>query len=159
MNGPFLILTRLVPLFSLHLQLYPSKLAMEATWKRLPSMRHLWQTIKSYIFWTHERGSFHYDVMVSLILLFIFVTPRSWFRDKPVEHRPHQSEVVVQPDGHNGLIYEVDAVAVSGKSDEEIRADLLRVIEPISGEIEIASYQAVRDSKGHIFMYTVRVQR
>lgn len=122
-------------------------------------MRRAWEVVKGYIFWTHNRGSFHYDVMVTLILLFIFVTPRAWFGDKPAEHRPHQSEVIVQPDGHDGFIYEVDASAVSGKSDEAVRADLLRVIEPIAGEVEIASFEPVRDAKGRVFMYKVRVQR
>ena len=31
---------------------------------------------RSYVFWTYQRGSAHYDVMVTLILLFIFVSPR-----------------------------------------------------------------------------------
>ena len=42
--------------------------------------------VKRYIFWTYERGSFHYDVMVTLILLFIFISPHVIdFRAKPVE--------------------------------------------------------------------------
>jgi len=122
-------------------------------------MRSPSELVKSYIFWTYSRGSVHYDVMVTIILAFIFLTPRAVFRDKPVERSPHQSEVVVQPDGHDGFIYEVDASAVTGKSDEEIRENLLSVIEPIAGEIEISSYQAVKDSHGHVTMYQVRVQR
>ena len=119
----------------------------------------VWQTIKSYLFWTYSRGSFHYDVMVTIILLFIFLTPRAWFRDKPAEHRPHQSEVVVLPDGQDGFIYEVDASAVGGQSNDAVREDLLRVIEPIAGEVNIASFDAVRDAKGHVITYKVRVQR
>ena len=122
-------------------------------------MRSAWDTIKSYVLWTHTRGSFHYDVMVTIILLFIFLTPHTWFRDKPAEHRPHQTEVVVQPDGNNGFIYEVDASAVDGNTDDAIREDLLRVIEPIAGEVDIASYEPVRDSKGRVSMYRVRVER
>jgi hypothetical protein len=42
--------------------------------------------LRSYFFWTYERGSFHYDVMVTLILIFLFVSPRFIdFGDKPVE--------------------------------------------------------------------------
>jgi len=42
--------------------------------------------LRSYLFWTYERGSFHYDVMVTLILLFLFLAPRFIdFKDKPVE--------------------------------------------------------------------------
>jgi len=122
-------------------------------------MRSPWDTIKSYIWWSYSRGSVHYDVMVTIILLFIFLTPRSVFRDKPVERSPHLSEVVVQSDGHDGFIYEVDAGAVTGKSDGEVRDNLLSVIEPIAGEVEIASYQAIKDSHGRVTMYKVRVQR
>ena len=122
-------------------------------------MRRFSDIVKSYIFWTYGRGSVHYDVMVTIILLFIFLTPRSVFRDKPVEHTPHQTEVVVQPDGQNGFVYEVDSSAVKGKSDDEIRADLLRVIEPIAGEVEIAGYEAIKDARGRTTGYKVRVQR
>ena len=31
--------------------------------------------IKSYLFWTYQRGTFHYDVMVTAILIFMFLTP------------------------------------------------------------------------------------
>ena len=37
--------------------------------------RSVRQILKSYFYWTYPRGCFHYDVMVTLILLFIFVTP------------------------------------------------------------------------------------
>ncbi|HEX4750686.1 MAG TPA: hypothetical protein VH302_14170 [Bryobacteraceae bacterium] len=35
------------------------------------------------IFWDFPRASWRYDVVVGLILLFIFVTPRDWFHDQP----------------------------------------------------------------------------
>ena len=34
--------------------------------------------LRSYFYWTYPRGNIHYDVMVTLILLFIFVTPQFW---------------------------------------------------------------------------------
>ncbi len=39
--------------------------------------------VKRYIFWDYRRGVWQYDVMVGLILAFIFVVPREWFRDQP----------------------------------------------------------------------------
>ncbi|MGB8846215.1 MAG: hypothetical protein WCC73_11085, partial [Terracidiphilus sp.] len=36
------------------------------------------QVLHSYFYWTYSRGAFHYDVMVTLILIFIFVTPHLW---------------------------------------------------------------------------------
>jgi hypothetical protein len=35
------------------------------------------------IFWDFARASWQYDVVVGLILIFIFVTPRDWFHDQP----------------------------------------------------------------------------
>ncbi len=38
---------------------------------------------KRLIFWDFPRATWPYDVVVALILAFIFVTPREWFRDQP----------------------------------------------------------------------------
>jgi hypothetical protein len=112
-------------------------------------------TIKAYIWWMYPRGSVHYDVMVTLILAFIFLGP-IWinFRDKPLERLPHQTEVVVRSEG-NGFVYKVDAAAVNGSSDDAIRGSLERVLEPIAGEITIDRYEPVRDSKRNVVAYEV----
>jgi hypothetical protein len=39
--------------------------------------------IKRFILWDFPRGSWQYDVMVGLILAFIFVTPKTIFHDQP----------------------------------------------------------------------------
>ena len=39
--------------------------------------------MKRFILWDYPRGSRPYDVIVALILAFIFLTPRAWFRDFP----------------------------------------------------------------------------
>jgi hypothetical protein len=44
--------------------------AAASVWKRL-------------IFWDFRRASWQYDVVVGLILVFIFATPREWFHDQP----------------------------------------------------------------------------
>jgi hypothetical protein len=43
----------------------------------LPSM------LKRFILWDYRRAVWQYDVMVGIILLFVFLTPRDWFRDQP----------------------------------------------------------------------------
>lgn len=121
-------------------------------------MSKVWQTIRSYIWWTHPRGNVHYDVMVTLILAFIFLTPRWMFNDKPTERVPHQTGVVVSPDGES-LIYQIDASAVPAKDDAEIRRELLRVIEPIAGEAEVMRYEQVADHHGNVKTYKVWVKR
>ena len=39
--------------------------------------------VRKLLFWDFPRASWPYDVVVTLILVFIFVTPRSWFQDQP----------------------------------------------------------------------------
>jgi len=117
------------------------------------------QTLSGYIWWTYPRGSVPYDIMVTLILAFIFLAPLVInFGDKPTVRAPHQTEIVVRPDG-NGFLYKVDAAAVQGGDDEQIRESLLRVLEPISGEITIDHYQAVRDAKHKTVAYQVWAHR
>jgi hypothetical protein len=50
--------------------------------------------LKRLIFWDFPRGSWQYDVAVGLILAFIFLTPREWFRDQP--RPPHAAKMVVR---------------------------------------------------------------
>src|SRR5215471_869091 len=113
------------------------------------------ETIRGYIWWMYPRGSIHYDVMVTLILAFIFLAPLAInFRDKPIPRSLHQTEVLVKPDG-NGFVYTVDAEAVTPGSDEQVREELLRTIAPIAGEIRIDRYEAVRNARNKIVAYKV----
>jgi len=113
------------------------------------------RTINGYVWWMYPRGSVHYDAMVTLILAFIFLTPL-WvnFRDKPIERSPNQTEVVVKPDG-SGFIYTVDARTIQPGSDDEVREELLRAIEPVAGEIRIDRYEVVHDKKRNLIAYKV----
>jgi len=124
-------------------------------------MTGIWRTIRDYLFWSYERGTIQYDVMVTLILLFVFLSPRVInFKDKPVEHNPHRTGVVVVPDGQGGLIYQIEAAAVAGQHDDSaLRSQLLQVIEPISGEVGITKIELVRDGSGHVLSYKVWVAR
>ncbi len=122
-------------------------------------MSKLGQTINGYFWWTHPRGSVPYDVMVTLILAFVFLAPLVInFGDKPRVRTPHQTEVVVRADG-SGFLYKVDADAVNEGSDEEVRESLMRVLEPISGEVTIDRYAPVRDGKHKIVAYQVWAHR
>jgi hypothetical protein len=100
-----------------------------------------------------------YDVMVTLILVFVFLSPRFInFNDRPVQRNPHSSGVLVYPDGNGEFIYQVDGNAVQGGDDATVRAQLLRIIEPISGGVSITRYEAVKD-RGRVVAYKVWIQR
>ena len=127
-------------------------------------MRRLWQGLVRTIFWSYERGTIQYDVMVTLILVFVFLSPKLInFKDKPVEHNPHRTGVAVVPDGQGGLIYQIEAAAVvgqvTGNDDSAVRSELLDIIEPISGEVSITKIEPVLDGSGRVLSYKVWVAR
>jgi hypothetical protein len=123
-------------------------------------MNAVWRTIRGYILWSYERGTLHYDVMVTLILIFIFFSPY-WisFNDKPVPRDPHPTGVLVIPDGAGALVYQIEAVAVAPGDDKVVRDELLHIIEPISGGVSIVKYEGVVDRKGKVQSYKVWVKR
>ncbi|HXW93836.1 MAG TPA: hypothetical protein VEK33_25015 [Terriglobales bacterium] len=128
--------------------------------KPAASLAGVWRTLRSYALWSHERGSVQYDVMVTLILLFVFFSPKLInFKDKPVDHNPHPTGVVVLPDGQGGLIYQVEGAAVAGEDEDTRRGELLGIIEPISGEVTITKVETVRDLSGRVAQYKVWVER
>jgi hypothetical protein len=110
------------------------------------------KVIKSYIFWTYDRGSVHYDVMVTLILAFIFITPYYVnFKDKPTAHTTHPKQIIINRNGQDGFVYEVSADQLVQGSD--MNAELTRALEATVGNVTIARYEAVRDQKGRIVAY------
>lgn len=121
-------------------------------------MHRIWRTIKSYIWWTYGRGSFHYDVMVTVILLFIFLSPRVInYKDKPLQTVLTPQSVIVTPDGHGGLFFQVDASAIKEGADRD--QQLLHVIEAVGGEVKIISQKELKDRSGRTTAYVVQVQR
>jgi hypothetical protein len=124
------------------------------------SMGAIWRTIRGYILWSYERGSLHYDIMVTLILLFVFLSPRVInFKDKPVERVPSSAGVLIIPDKNGGFIYQIPSSAVNTKSGPDISAQLERIIEPISGAVSITKYEPVKDATGRTQSYKVWVDK
>ncbi|QHN02862.1 hypothetical protein FTO74_05340 [Granulicella sp. WH15] len=122
--------------------------------------------LKSYVFWTYERGSIHYDVMVTAILVFMFGAPRLInFKDRPVETVAlHASEVLVKEAGVAGdssrFLYQIRSDDMAGaKTDAELRRAIVRVIEPISGEVTLERYEPVKDASDHVIAYNAWVLR
>jgi hypothetical protein len=125
--------------------------------------------LRSYFFWTYERGSFHYDVLVTLILIFLFVSPHVLnYNERPVETVALQSsEVLVKEAGRSGagsrFMFQIrsdERVGPQpGQTEEERRAAILRVVEPISGEVTLERYEPVLDSQRKVVAYNAWVVR
>lgn len=126
----------------------------------------MFKILRGYFWWTYERGSLHYDVMVSLILAFIFISPHFInFKDHPqTTPATHPSELLVREAGTVGtssrFLYEVRTEDM-GKtsSDAQVRREILRVIEPVSGEVTLEKYEPVLDATGNVIAYNAWVLR
>jgi hypothetical protein len=122
--------------------------------------------LKSYFYWTYPRGSFHYDVMVTLILVIIFVTPQipGWdYGDKPTNLTgPGQPIEVVGNDGH-GLIITVQASDVNlpaGATDAVVKKALRKAIEPVTGDaVFVEHWELSRDANGNPLAWKVWAHR
>ncbi len=78
--------------------------------------------VKRFVLWDYPRAGWQYDVMVGLILAFIFFTPREWFRDQP---RP--SSIVMLPSENGANVFWMDAEQLSNipESARPTQASLL----------------------------------
>jgi hypothetical protein len=120
-----------------------------------PPKRSAGQILKSYFFWTYPRGCFHYDVLVTLILLFIFVTPQFWnFGDKPSSIAGLQHPIQVSADDNHGMIVTMqasDVMVPAGASNQAVKRALRKAIEPITGDaVFVEHWETVTDAQGNV---------
>jgi hypothetical protein len=134
-------------------------------------MRKLLRGISGTIFWSYERGSWPYDVMVVVIVMFVLITPRRWFHDRP-ENSFARSEGIVliaqDPIAHTE-IYRLDgelfgSTKSSGKSNTQLEEKTHQLlndsVEDLKGQrFQVQSIQPVRASDGSLLCYQVEVKR
>ena len=121
-----------------------------------PARRTVKEVLLSYFYWTYSRGSFHYDVMVTLILAFIFVTPWLWnYGDKPARiGGPLHPIQVIGNDGQ-GVIVTVQASDVdldlhTSAPNPVVKKALRTAIEPVTGDDVFVEYwETGTDAQGH----------
>ena len=81
-------------------------------------------TARKLVFWEFPRGSWQYDLVVALILLFIFATPREWFGDQP---RAAKIVLISEARGAQELFLEADLLSgVPQDRQAEKAAELIR---------------------------------
>ncbi len=113
------------------------------------------------IFWSYERGTWQYDIILLVILAFIFLTPSSWFSDRPtlqLTDLRHKRGVVEVGRGKDGWHYLVDARLVESlapqKPEDAIR-ELLR--RRLKKPFTVKTLDVVRDKNNVVLGYTVVV--
>lgn len=110
-------------------------------------MRRFWNKITSFILWNYPRASVEYDIMVGLILAFIFLTPRQFFRDQPRPFTVHKATVtMVTADG--GHFFEILGA--------EPNADVTGLIQKYAGHpVHIRTIKIIHDQRSSALIYNV----
>lgn len=117
--------------------------------------RSFGEVLKSYFYWTYPRGSFHYDVKVTLILLFIFLTPQFWnYGDKPIPVMALAHPIQVTGDGGRGMVIVVaasDVILPPHATDLEVKHALRKAILPVTGDaVFVERWETLTDSQGNL---------
>ena len=131
-------------------------------------MRAFWRAIGRVFFWSYERMTWQYDVMVALIVAFVLLTPRHWFHDQP--RPPVAVQLVSQDAGNRITIYRLEGAALgANRHRNAVRAaDIQRrahdVLRDSVSNLRRTSFQVVRvdpklASDGTVAYYDVTVQR
>ena len=81
--------------------------------------------MRRFLLWDYPRAGWQYDVMVALILAFIFLTPREIFRDQP-----RASNVVRLPSEHGTTVFWVEAELLNPVKEAERPVRALAILKP-----------------------------
>ncbi len=134
-------------------------------------MRRLWRGVRNTIFWSYERGSWPYDLMVVLIVLFVLFTPGKWFHDEPQVNGAGDSGVmlIAQDEATRTEIYRIDSKLFSAlPASQQKGPELERKTHEILGQsidelkthtFQIRSIEPIRGADNSILYYQVNVKR
>jgi hypothetical protein len=109
--------------------------------------------LKRFILWDYKRGSWQYDVMVGIILAFIFLTPHAWFRDQP--RIPQASSITVLPSEPASQQFIVEPELLAHIAENQRTARLTEMLQVRTGNkrLAIARIEPVLDSEGELLAY------
>ena len=101
---------------------------------------------KKFLFWTYPRTSWQWDVLCVLILVFIFLTPKSWFENTAYK-RTHAAQTTV--------VISTDVVA--NQSD---RGEIGRLAKQAAGRSDgqVLAVRERRDGSGKLTAYEVDIR-
>jgi len=105
-----------------------------------------WTGVKRFVLWDYPRACWQYDVMVGLILAFIFLTPRGWFRDQP--RIPNASSITMLPAVHGASVYWVDMDLLTPVPESQRAARIEAMLEDRTGKRQkVVRLEPIRDSE------------
>jgi hypothetical protein len=133
-------------------------------------MRSFWRAIVRTIFWSYDRGSWPYDVLVVAIVIFVLATPRSWFHDRPQSGAGTSASVqfIREDSDSQTRIYRLDAAALAPqkratKPTPELERETHDILSRTVDDLRDRTFQVLRidpvlDGAGAVLHYDVTVR-
>lgn len=107
--------------------------------------------VKRFILWDYPRGVWQYDVICALITVFIFFSPRQWFRDQP--RIPHASQITSLP-SHGEMVFWIESELVSSFPEKQRLDSLSKVLTARTGRTQrLIRIEPILDSEQEIKGY------
>jgi hypothetical protein len=113
-------------------------------------VRGLFTTLKKIFFWNYARNTWQWDLLCVVILVFIFLTPKSWFLSG--ERAPdmvHQTRVAAT------LVLSPEVVG-----NEEDKGQIAERVKALTGRstVEVLAVRRVRDGEGRTLSFEVDIR-
>src|ERR1035437_3513740 len=109
--------------------------------------------LKRFILWDFPRSSWQYDAIVAIILAFIFLTPRDWFRDQP--RIPKASQIAMLPSENGSSPFFVDTQLLERIPENQRVARLTEMLQKSTSNRNLAviRVEPILDSEGELQGY------
>jgi hypothetical protein len=113
-------------------------------------VRGLFTTLKKIFFWNYARNTWQWDLLCVVILIFIFLTPKSWFLSgERAQSMVHQSPVA------RTLVLTPEVVG-----NEEDKGRIAQQVKAITGRstVEVLAVRRVLDGEGRTLSFEVDIR-
>src|SRR5712691_4064915 len=88
--------------------------------------------LKRFVLCDYPRASWQYDGMVAIILAFVFLTPREWFRDQP--RIPRASNIAMLPGENGSDMYLIDPELLAGIPENQRLSKVAAILKSRTGK-------------------------
>jgi hypothetical protein len=113
--------------------------------------------LKRILLWTFERGSFQWNVMCVLILAFLFLIPRQFFKDVPEYMKVSATESVHKTVDNNGnTVFTVKLDTPHFLDTVEVREATREMLQQSLGKpVGNGRVQPIRNWTGRVIAYAI----
>lgn len=113
--------------------------------------------MKRHLLWTFDRGSFQWDILCLLILVFLFLIPRDTFQDVPEFMKVSATETIHKTVDRNGtLIFTVKLDEPCFFDTDNTRKKAEAIIErDLGAPVTVSRIQPIRDRAGRLIAYAI----